>query len=197
LLGALPWRPVATASIAALSMLSVVTVWPDSAFSRVGIGLALASLAAAASFILDEPAAAAVDSVPVTLRARTMVRLVGLTLPASIGAAGLLAIGERLESAPSGGPPYGGLLLLMGGCLLLGVAAAALTRRFIPAPGDLVSGIVAGLLATLIVYNPVSRWVDVFPLSPQDRWPRAVILWTVICLVSFVSLARTTRDPLR
>jgi hypothetical protein len=207
LLKALPWRPVATASLAALSMLSLVAAWPDSAFSSVGIGLSLACLAAAASFILDEPAAAAVDSVPMTLRARTVVRLAGLALPASIGAVGLLVIGERLDSTaygglpydgpPYDGLPYSGLLLLMTGCLLLGVATASFARRFIPAPGDLVSGIVAGLLATLVVYNPVSRWVDVFPLSPQDRWPRSVVLWAVICLLCLVSLARTTRDPLR
>jgi hypothetical protein len=202
LLTALPWRPVAAGSIAALSVLSLVGVWPDSPFSSVGIGLSLACLAAAASFILDEPASAAVDSVPMTLRARTVMRLAGLSLPASTGAVGLLVIGERLDSTPDGGLPdgglpYSGLLLLMAGCLFLGVAAASFARRFIPAPGDLVSGIVAGLLATLIVYNPVNRWVDVFPLSPMDRWPRAVILWAVICLLCLVSLARTTRDPLK
>jgi fluoride ion exporter CrcB/FEX len=188
---------VATASIAALSVLSLVAVWPDSAFSRVGIGLALACLAAAASFILDEPAAAAVDTVPLTLRTRTIVRLAGLVLPASIGAVGLLVIGERLNSTPYGDLPYSGLLLLLAGCLLLGVATASFAHRFIPAPGDLVSGIVAGFLATLIVYNPVSRWVDVFPLSPQDQWPRAVVLWAVICLLCLMSLAHTTRDPLK
>jgi fluoride ion exporter CrcB/FEX len=197
LLAAVPWRPVAMASIAALSVLSLVAVWPNSAFSGVGIGLTLACLAAAASFLLDEPAAAAVDSVPKTLRARTSVRLVGLILPVSIGGLGLLVIGERLDSTPHRGLPYSGLLLLMAGCLLLGVASASCARRFSPAPGDLVSGIVAGLLATLVVYNPVSRWVDVFPLSPHDRWSRAVILWAVICLACLVSLARTTRDPLK
>lgn len=53
----------------------------------------------------------------------------------------------------------------------------------------------AGLLATLIVDNPVSFWVDVVPLSLQDRWPRAVNLCTVIWLLCIVSLARTTCDP--
>ena len=197
LLTALPWIPVATASIAALSVLSMVAAWPDSAFSRVGIGLTLVCLAAAASFILDEPAAAAVDSVPRTLRARTAVRLVCLALPGSTGALGFLVIRERLGSTPDHGLPYGGLLLLMAGCLLLGLATASFARRFIPAPGELASSIVAGLLATVIVYNPLSRWVDIFPLSPQDRWSRAVILWVVVCAVCIVSLARTTRDPLK
>ena len=77
LLTALPWRPVATASIAALCFLSIVAVWPESGFAAVGIKLALVCLAAAACFVLDEPAAAAVDSAPRTLRARTVIRLVG------------------------------------------------------------------------------------------------------------------------
>jgi fluoride ion exporter CrcB/FEX len=188
---------VATASVAALSVLSLVAAWPDSAFSGIGIGLTLVCLAAAASFLLDEPAAAAVDSVPLTLRSRTMMRLTGLVLPAASGAVGLLVTGDRLDSTPHGGLPYSGVLLLLAGCLLLGVAAASFARRFISAPGDLVSGVVAGLLASVVVFNPVSRWVDVFPLSPQDRWPRAVALWAVICLLCLVSLARTTRDPLK
>lgn len=196
LLTALPWRPVATASIAALSFLSIVSVWPESGFAAVGIRLALVCLAAAACFVLDEPAAAAVDSAPTTLRARTAVRLLGVSLPAAIGASGLWAINMRLPATSSSRLPYGGLLLQLAGCLLLGVAAAALTRRFIAVPGDLVSGAVAGVLTTLVIYNPFARWVDVFPLSPQDRWSRAVVLWAIICLLCLATLARATRDPL-
>ena len=101
LLTALPWRPVATASIAALCLLSVVAIWPESGFADVGIKLALVCLAAAAAFVLDEPAAAAVDSAPRTLRARTAMRLVGMALPATIGAGGLLVIAARLGSIRS------------------------------------------------------------------------------------------------
>lgn len=201
LLAALPWRPVATASTAAVCLLSIVAVWPESGFAAVGIKLALVCLAAAACFVLDEPATAAVDSAPRTLRARTVIRLVGVALPATIGAAGFVAIAARLDSSPyRQGPfselPVGGLLLQLAGCLLLGVATAAFARRFIPEPGDLVSGVVAGGLTTLVIYNPFSRWVDIFPLSPEDRWSRSVVMWTVVCLLCLVTLARATRDPL-
>ncbi|MEO6144228.1 MAG: hypothetical protein ABIP19_09640 [Dermatophilaceae bacterium] len=200
LLTALPWRPVATASGAAVCLLSIVAVWPESGFAAVGIKLALVCLAAAAAFVLDEPAAAAVDSAPRTLRARTVIRLAGVSIPATIGASGLFMIGARLGSSTSsalrGQFPYGGLLLQLVGCLLLGVAASAFTRRFMPVPGDLVSGVVAGVLTTLVIYNPFARWVDVFPLSLQDRWSRAVILWIIVCLICVVTLARATRDPL-
>jgi len=201
LLTALPWRPVATASIAALCLLSVVAIWPESRFADVGIKLVLVCLAAAAAFVLDEPAAAAVDSAPRTLRARTVIRLIGVAIPATIGAGGFMAIAARLDSSPYGhGPfgelPVGGLLLQMAGCLLLGLATAAFARRFIPDPGDLVSGVVAGGLTALVIYNPFSRWVDIFPLSPGDRWSRAVVLWTIVCLLCAVTLTRATRDPL-
>lgn len=196
LLTALPWRPVATASIAALCLLSLVAIWPESGFADVGIKLALVCLAAAAAFVLDEPAAAAVDSAPRTLRARTAMRLVGMALPATIGAGGLLVIAARLGSRSAGQLPYGGLLLQMAGCLLLGVATAAFARRFIPDPGDLVSSVVAGGLTALVIYNPFRRWVDIFPLSPGDRWSRAVVLWTIVCLLCVVTLTRATRDPL-
>jgi len=191
LLTALPWRPVATASLAALGLLSLVAIWPESGFASAGIRLALVCVAAAAAFVVDEPAAAAVDSAPRTLRARTMVRLTGIVLPASVGAGGLLVVERRLDSTP-----YGGLLLQLAGCLLLGLATAAFTRRFIPVPGDLVSGAVAGTLTTLVIYNPFARWVDVFPLSPQDRWSGAVVLWSIVCLLCLATLARATRDPL-
>jgi fluoride ion exporter CrcB/FEX len=187
--------------MAAIFLLSIVAVWPDSGFAGVGIKLALVCLAAAACFVLDEPAAAAVDSAPRTLRARTVIRLAGVAIPATVGAAGFVAIAARLGPSPYGqGPfgelPVGGLLLQLAGCLLLGVATAAFARRFIPEPGDLVSGLVAGGLTTLVIYNPFSRWVDVFPLSPEDRWSRSVVLWSIVCLLSLVTVARATRDPL-
>lgn len=195
-LTALPWRPLATASIAALCFLSIVAVWPESGFAAVGIKLALVCLAAAACFVLDEPAAAAVDSAPTTLRTRTAIRLVGVAVPASVGAGSLLVINMRLATTSSARLPYDGLLLQLAGCLLIGVASAAFTRRFITEPGDLVSGVVAVVLTTLVVYNPFARWVDVFPLSPQDRWSRAVAMWTIVCLLCLATLARATRDPL-
>jgi fluoride ion exporter CrcB/FEX len=174
----------------------LVAIWPESGFAATGIRLSLVCLAASASFVLDEPAAAAVDSAPTTLRARTAIRLLGVAVPASVGVCGLWAINMRLAATSSSRLPYGGLLLQLAGCILLGLAAAAFTRRFIPVPGDLVSGAVAGVLTTLVMYNPFARWVDVFPLSPQDRWSRAVTLWTVVCLICLASLARATRDPL-
>ena len=195
-LTALPWRPVVTASVAALGLLSLVAIWPESGFAAVGIRLGFVCLAASSSFVLDEPAAAAVDSAPTTLRARTAIRLLGVAVPASIGACGLWAINMRLAATSSGRLPYGGLLLQLAGCLLLALATAAFTRRFIPVPGDLVSGAVAGVLTTLVIYNPFATWVDVFPLSPQDRWSRAVALWTIVCLLCVLSMARATRDPL-
>jgi hypothetical protein len=200
-LTALPWRPLATASTAAAGLLGIAAIWPSSGFAAIGPRLALVCLAAAACFVLDEPAAAAVDSAPKTLRARTVIRLAGAAIPATIGAAGFVAIAARPDPSPSGqGPfgelPVGGLLLQLAGCLLLGVAAAAVARRFIPEPGDLVSGMVAGGLTTLVIYNPVDRWVDIFPPSPEGRWSRSVALWMVVCLLCLVTLARATRDPL-
>jgi len=201
LFAALPWRPVATASGVAVCLLSIVAVWPESGFAAVGIKLALVCLAAAACFVLDEPAAAAVDSLPRTLRARTVTRLLGAAVPAMIGIAGFVVVGARLSASAESGSafadlPIGGLLLQLAGCLLLGIAAAALARRFVAEPGDLVSGVVAGGLTTLVIYNPFARWVDIFALSSGDRWSRSVVLWTAVCLVSVAALGRATRDPL-
>ena len=198
---ALPWRPVVTASMGAVCLLGVVAIWPQSGFAPFGIKIALICLAASACFVLDEPAAAAVESAPTTLRARTAARLVGVAVPATIGAGGFGVIAARLHAEPSadgglGELPVGGLLLQLAGCLLLGVAAAAFARRSIPEPGELVSGALGGGLITLVIYNPVARWVDIFAVSPDDRWSRAVALWVIVCLVCLATLARATRDPL-
>jgi len=97
--------------------------------------LGLVALAAAAAFVLDEPAAAAVDAVPRTRRHRTAVRTAVVVLPFAIWAGGIGALAQKVSVAP-----VGALLVEGGGVLTVTVALGAILRMAGRSePGEIVS----------------------------------------------------------
>jgi hypothetical protein len=150
--------------------------------------LALVPPAVAAAFVLDEPAAAAADAAPSSLRRRTAGRLAALALPCGVWAAGVAAVAVR---AP--GTAVGSLLVTGCGVLALTVAAAAvLRRRGVAEPGEAVAAAVGGLLLALLVFDPVA-----VPMPPEGSvaWAVAALAGGLVVAVASAERGRSRRPP--
>jgi hypothetical protein len=151
--------------------------------------LALIVLTATAAFVLDEPAAAAVDATPSSLRRRTAHRAAAALLPLSVWIVAVLALGQRHGSTPSAG-----LLLEGAGALSLAVALAAVLRRHGQAePGDVVAcGLGATLLGVLLL-DPPPHSVQLFP--DGDGWTASTVLWGGLTLAAAGLTVIGSEDP--
>jgi hypothetical protein len=153
--------------------------------------LGLIALAAAASFVLDDPAAEMVASAPRSLRRRTAGRAIAIALPFAVGVAGIALIDQRNPDLP-----FVGVLLEMSGALVVGFATSAAFGVFRATPGEIAGTVVGIGLLVLAFTNPLGRWVTVFALSPDDLWARTATLWLALLLVAVAVIAWATRDPL-
>jgi hypothetical protein len=154
--------------------------------------LALVSLAAVAAFVLDEPAAAAVDAVPRTLRRRTGNRAVVLGLPLVLWTAGIAAVEWRTPAIPATG------LLVEGmGVLAVTVALAAVLRSGGRAePGEVTAAAVGGGILTLVVFDVPSWWpVPIFPAD--EGWSASTVLWGLLSVTSAMVAVGASREPYR
>ena len=173
-------------------LLGAQVAWTEVPSGAVLFALGLALLGVASAFVLDEPAADAVDAVPATLRQRTLCRGLALAVPLAVGLAATW--GRELRLA---GTPGLGLVLEVTGCVALGVTvAAALRRRGMAAPGDLAAVCVGPALLVCALGEPVGRWVLVFPLADYSLWSRTVALWLLVLGGCVLVVAASTRDPL-
>ncbi|MGY1652789.1 hypothetical protein [Geodermatophilus sp. SYSU D01119] len=140
--------------------------------------LALVPPAVAAAFVLDEPAAAAADAAPSSLRRRTAGRLAALAAPGGVWAAGVAAVSAR---AP--GTAVGALLVNGAGVLALTLAAAAVLRRAgVAEPGEAVAAGAGGLLLALLVFDPAA-----VPMPPGGA-----VAWAVAALAGALVVALAT-----
>ena len=188
-LQAVPWGSVLVGSAAGTLLLLVVAGATPAGTAL--LPLAVALLAGAAAFVLDEPAAAAVDATPTSLRARTAGRAPVALVPLGCGALALTVAGQR-----SAAVSIGGTVLVLAGCLLAGVAVSSGLRRRVAAPGETAAAVVGLTLIAATLFEPLSRWVVVLPLSPHAPWGPTAALWCAISIGSLAVLAWTTRDPL-
>lgn len=158
---------------------------PPLTYARLG----LVALAAAAAFVLDEPAAAAVDAAPTTLRRRTAVRLIAVALPLTVWAVGVSALDLRNEQVPAGH------LLVEGvGVLAVTVSVAAVLRAAgCSDPGDNVATVVGGAILGLVLFNPPPRSVPLFPVS--HGWAASTALWCSVAVAAAILLVAASRDP--
>ena len=159
---------------------------PPLTYARLG----LVALAAAAAFVLDEPAAAAVDAAPTTLRRRTVVRLSAVAPPLAVWAAGISALDLRNDHMPTGH------LLVEGvGVLAVTVSIAAVLRTAGRSePGDTVATVVGGAILGLVLFNPPPRSVQLFPVS--HGWAASTALWCSMAVAAaIVVVAASSRDP--
>ncbi len=187
-----PWSALLGVTAVAAVLLGAQVAWTEVPSGSVLFALGLALLGIASAFVLDEPAAEAVDAAPATLRQRTLGRGLALAVPLAVG---LAATGGReLRLA---GTPGLGLLLEVTGCVAVGVTvAAALRRRGMAAPGDLAAVCVGPVLLLCALAEPLGRWVLVFPLADYSLWSRTAALWVVALALCAGTLVLATRDPL-
>jgi hypothetical protein len=150
--------------------------------------LALLALVAASAYILDEPAAAAVDATPSPLTRRTAVRATALAAPAAVWVLGLLAVAQRTAGTPT-------LALLVEGTGVIAVAvalAACLRVAGNTEPGDVIASICGAAILAILLLNPLPQSVPVFPVT--EGWAASSALWASLTLTSVLVTISVTRD---
>jgi hypothetical protein len=184
-----PWAPVAAGSTCGAVILTGCVTIPSDGPPLGYARLALIVLAAATAFVLDEPAAAAVDATPASLRRRTTHRAAAALLPLTVWILGVLALQQQHAATPSAG-----LLLEGAGALSLAVALAAVLRRYGQAePGDAVAcGLGATLLGVLLL-DPPPHLVPLFPNG--NGWTASIVLWGVLTLAAVGLTVIGSQDP--
>lgn len=155
------------------------------------VRLALVALAAAAAFVLDEPAAAAVDAVPVTRRGRTAIRATAVALPFAVWTAGILGL-ERRNSVTA----VGALLVEGAGVLAVAVALSAIVRLTGRAePGEIVASVLGASILAVLIFNPSTGVVRLFPVG--DGWVASTALWSSFAVAAVMLVIAVSRDPYR
>ena len=190
LLAGVPWRTVVSLAAAGAALLVVASIWVTAPVADLALRLGIVALAASAAHVLDEAAAEAVDATPTSLRVRTATRSCCATVMLAIGMLGLGMVALRSDSSARLG-----VSVQLVGCLLVALAVAALLRRRLTEPGEVVAGTVAAGILMLSLARPFDRWVEVFPSEAGDRWAGSVAVWSLVALACGVGLARATRDP--
>lgn len=150
--------------------------------------LALLALVATSAFILDEPAAAAVDATPTPLTRRTALRATALTVPVAIWVLGLLAVEQRTASTPV-------LALLVEGTGAMAVAvalAACLRMAGNDEPGEVIASVCGAAILAILLLNPLPPSVPVFPVT--EGWAASSALWASLTLTSVVVTVSVSRD---
>jgi hypothetical protein len=188
-LRAVPWLPVGGGIALGVAALSA-DIWlvPDGPGS-VLLWFALAGFVSAAAFVLDEPAAAAVDATPLSRPSRTARRLLVSLVPVVFWLGGT-AVAVRSQPALS----WPALAVTGGGFLVATVTAAAVLRRLgYDSPGEVV-GAVAGaavVLALVVAPPKIGTLLEAYDVST-----RATALWVVVAAASGVLMSWAGSDPL-
>lgn len=170
LLRAAPWRALLglTATGAGLGAAGLAL---GSGAGLIVVQLALVVLGSAAACSLDEPAAAVVTACPLP-RAYWVLSRAAAAAP-SLVAGGALVTAWWARSAVDA------VLLLEGaGPWAAGFALALLARRRLDEPADVVAPPFVLVLVAVLLWNPLHRWVDLFPLGPGLR--TAAGWWCVV-----------------
>jgi hypothetical protein len=187
LLRAAPWPAIAGISGASLVSGVGSLFLPRPGLGPVVLTVALALLAAAGAFTLDEAAVEVVDVTPLGRPRYTAVRAVTLILPGGAGLAVVLA-----AAGQDAGWPVGLIGLAAAGNVLLGFALASVGRRHVGQPGPATASAIVLVLVTLSLFRPFTRYVA----AAGDGEPAAVVSWAVVAGVSaavVVAAARADR----
>jgi hypothetical protein len=186
------WRAVGGGCAAGAGLLAVGIVLADDAPLLVLLRVALVPLAAAAAFVLDEPAAAAVDAAPRTRGRRTADRAVAAAMPLLVWISGVVALEARAPVTPAGG-----LLVEGAGVLAVTVALAAVLRRAgQDEPGEVAASVVGGAVLALQVFDLPSWWpIPLFPV--EAGWPASTALWSGLIVAAAAVVVVASADPYR
>ena len=173
-------RAGAWPAVLGLSGVALVVGGCGAAFPTAGTALltiAFTLLAAAAAFVLDEPASQVVDVTPTGPTRRTAVRAVALFAPAAVG--GVLILAAALRGLPLPWPATG---LALVGNVVLGFTVACLARTRAGEPGAASSVVVALILMAPLLVPFVARRVSTFPASQGSGLSSNTVWWTVLAL---------------
>jgi hypothetical protein len=186
-----PWLPLLGASAVAASLLVVAALAHRTGIATLIVLLGLGACGAAAAYILDEEAAAVLDSTPTSRGRRVLWRLPLAALPAAVALGGLLAL-DHVD-----GPTHWlRLVPLAVGSLAIGVGlAAALRTGASGAPGDLAGVVTLASLVLLVTIDPLRHWVTLAPLGDSTHSGRSTLLWAAVITVGAVVTLAHSRDP--
>jgi hypothetical protein len=142
--------------------------------------IAFTLLAAAAAFVLDEPASLVVDVTPTGPVRRTAIRSLALLAPLAAGAVLMLAGALRGLALP-----WAATGLALAGNVVLGFALACVARTRTGEPGAPAAATVVLILMAPSLLPPVASRVSTFPASGGDGLSSNTVWWTVLaaCLV--------------
>jgi hypothetical protein len=186
-----PWLPLVGASAAAASLLLVAALAHRTGIAALVAFLGLAACGAAAAYILDEEAAAVLDSTPTSRSRRVLWRLPLAALPAAVAFVGLL----MLDHVDSPGH-WLRLVPLAAGSLAIGVGfAAALRTGAAGVPGDLASVVTLASLVFLVTVDPLRHWVTFAPLGDGAYAGRSALLWAAVIVMCAAITIAHSRDP--
>jgi len=173
-------RAGAWPAVLGLSGVALVVGGCGVAFPTAGTALltiAFTLLAAAAAFVLDEPASQVVDVTPTGPARRTGIRALALFAPAAAG--GVLTSAAELRGLE---PPWTATGLALVGNVVLGFTVACLVRTRTGEPGAASSTVVTLILMAPLLVPFVARRVSTFPASQGSGLSSNTVWWTVLAL---------------
>jgi hypothetical protein len=185
------WRAVTGVSATAVVLGGCGVAFPATATAL--FPLAFVLLAAAAAFVLDEPASLVVDVTPTGPVRRTGIRALALLAPLAAGAVLMLAGAQRGLALPW---PATGLALA--GNVILGFAVACVARTRTGEPGAPASTTVVLILMAPTLLPAVARRVSTFPTPGGSGLSSNTIWWTVLAVsAAAVAVSVNGRPRLR
>lgn len=167
------WPAVVGVSGVAIVLGGCGVAFPATATALFPIAFTL--LAAAAAFVLDEPASLVVDVTPTGPVRRTGIRSLALLCPLAAGAVLMLAGAQRGLSLP-----WAATGLALVGNVVLGFAVACVARTRTGEPGAPTSTAVVLILMAPTLLPPVARQVSTFPTSGGDGLSSNTVWWSVL-----------------
>lgn len=169
------WRAVVGVSGAAALVGALGVALPTTATALLPIAFTL--LAAAAAFVLDEPASQVVDATPTGPVRRTASRALALLAPLAAGGAIILAGALRDLDLP-----WTATALALAGNVALGFVVACVARTRIGEPGAPASVAVVLILLAPTFVPAVARRVNTFPAAGGDGLSSNTVWWSVLVL---------------
>jgi hypothetical protein len=189
-------RAGAWPAVAGISGVAVVVGGCGIAFPAAAAALfpiAFTLLAAAAAFVLDEPASQVVDVTPTGPVRRTAIRSLALLAPLAAGAVLMLAGALRGLALP-----WTATGLALAGNVVLGLAVACLARTRSGEPGAPASGTVVLILLAPSLLPAVARRVSTFPAPGGDGLSSNTVWCTVLAVcVAAVAVSVNSSPGLR
>jgi hypothetical protein len=152
--------------------------------------IAFTLLAAAAAFVLDEPASLVVDVTPTGPVRRTAIRALALLTPLATGAVLMLAGALRGLALP-----WAATGLALTGNVVLGFALSCVARTRTGEPGAPACATVVLILMAPHLVPQVTRQVSTFPTSDGHGLSSNTVWWTVLAVCAAAVAASVNGRP--